>query len=230
MSFLDEIVWRPQPDDQFINEDFKKEQIYLHHTAGGANPKEAIGWWNQTKERVGTAFLIAGHAPTGAEWKDGQIWQAFGSAKAAWHLGVTKAHIKRAGKDAKSSSWLNMNSVGIEIASWGWLTPSVKGFKTYENDIISDEQVYELSTPFRGKKFFQKYTDAQIESTRKLLVYLGDRYDIPLKWKGMEMFDFCPRAFHEPGIWTHCSVRPAEEQAKWDVYPYPPLIQMLQSL
>jgi N-acetyl-anhydromuramyl-L-alanine amidase AmpD len=229
MSFLDEIVWRPQPDSQYVNEDFEKHQIYLHHTAGGANPKEAIGWWNKTKERVGTAFLIAGHAPTGAEWKDGQIWQAFGSAKAAWHLGLTEKHLKIAQPGAKTSTWLNMSSIGCELTCWGQLTESSKGFKTYEGNIIPDDQVIEYSTPFRGYSFYHRYSNGQIEGTRKLLLYLCERYNIDKRFKGMEMFDIDKRALKgENGIWTHVSVRPMGE--KWDCHPQPDLIDMLQSL
>jgi N-acetyl-anhydromuramyl-L-alanine amidase AmpD len=229
MSFLDEIVWRPQPDSQYVNEDFEKHQIVLHHTAGEADPASVIEWWNKTSERVGTAFIIAGHAPTNAKWKDGQIWQAFGSAKAAWHLGVNQKHLNVAKPGAKSATWLNMNTIGCELTCWGQLTPSIKGFKTYEGNIIPDDQVIEYTTPFRGYHFYHKYTPTQLENTRKLLVYLCDRYAIDRKFKGMEIFDVDKRALRgENGIFTHVSYRPPGE--KWDCHPQPDLIDMLQSL
>ena len=84
----------------------------------------------------------------------------------------------------------------------------------------------ELDTPYKGYKYYHNYTDAQIESTRQLLVYWGELYNIPLTYN-KDIFDLTPRAYKgEAGVFTHNSVRPD----KVDVYPHPKLIEMLKSL
>jgi hypothetical protein len=40
---------------QYFQEDTPKNQIYLHHTAGGGNAVAVANYWNGTKERVATA-------------------------------------------------------------------------------------------------------------------------------------------------------------------------------
>jgi hypothetical protein len=36
--------------DQYIKEEYKKTQIYLHHTAGNANPIAVFNDWGTNKE------------------------------------------------------------------------------------------------------------------------------------------------------------------------------------
>jgi hypothetical protein len=70
------------------------------------------------------------------------------------------------------------------------------------------------------------YTDAQIESTRQLLVYLCDQYKIPKDYQSI-IFDIDKRALRgEAGIFTHNSVR----KDKSDIYPCPRMIAMLENL
>jgi N-acetyl-anhydromuramyl-L-alanine amidase AmpD len=219
----------PMPQNQWINEDTKKSQIYLHHTAGNNDPYAVIDWWNSTAETVGTSFVIARHVTKrrdGKTWKDGDILQCFPSSKWSWHLGGVKA--LKAPQGSKSARALNAESIGIEVCNFGFLSKTATGqFKAWTGLRIPDDQVCELATPYKGYKFYQKYTDAQIESTRKLLLYLCDRWDIDKTYKGSRIFDIDVGCFKgENGIFTHPSVR----KDKFDVYPYPPLVQMLQSL
>ena len=228
MAALPQITTISLPENQYIKKVYDKHQIYVHHTASSADPYGVVDWWKSNKDRIGTAFIIAGRTPKNKKWMNGDIIQCFGSQYAGWHLGLTKAHLKKGGATAKSSSWLNLNTIGIEICSWGQLTLKADGkFYTYAGNTIPEDQVTTFATPYRGFKYYQKYSDLQIENTRKLLRFLADKYDIDSKFKGMKMFDICPAALQgERGIWTHTSVRPD----KFDCQPQIELVQMLQSL
>ena len=74
--------------------------------------------------------------------------------------------------------------------------------------------------------YYQKYTAAQIEKTRQVLVFFNEKYNIPLDYNE-DIWDVTERALKgEPGIFTHNSVR----IDKTDVHPQPELIKMLESL
>lgn len=229
-DLLNSIIWHPIPDDQFVNKVFDKHQIYVHHTASSRDPYGVVDWWRKTEEAVSTAFVIAGKEgkrKDGKAWNDGDIVQCFSSKKGGWHLGLKQSHLNAGKPGNKTSTWLNMHTIGIEICNWGQLTKTSNGFKTYAGTIVKDEDVVEYSDKFRGYQFYERYTDAQLENTRQLLRYLCDVYEIDPKFKGMEIFDIDKRALRgENGIWTHVSVRPD----KFDCHPQPELVQMLQSL
>lgn len=225
MAFLDTIIWRPMPTDQYMTVETSKEQIYLHHTAGSSNPYEVFTWWQSTTERVGTAFVIGGPT-TSTTWIDGQIVQGFSSKMWAWHLGVT---VKDLLTNGKSSTWLNSHSVGIELCNWGQLTQKNGTYVNYQGGTVPEDQVVTYDAPFRGYTHYHKYSDAQLESTRQLLIYLGQTWNIDITYKGIEMFDINPRCLMgEGGVWTHCSVRPTPE--KFDLNPQPNLLSMLSTL
>lgn len=224
-DFVKSITQAQLPIDQYVNEITDKSIIFLHHTASSPSPYGVLDWWKTSTERISTAFVIGGTTTTKSKWKDGEVLQAFSSRKWAYHLGLKASHLVKGGWGSRK---LNAESVGIEICNWGYLTKTDKGFKTYAKDTyVPEKRVIELDKPYRGYKFWETYTDAQIESTRQLLIYLGQTYDIPLKFKGMEMFNIDKRCLMgESGVWTHTSCRPD----KFDLYPHPKMIQMLESL
>jgi N-acetyl-anhydromuramyl-L-alanine amidase AmpD len=228
MVDIERIIQRRLPTSQFVDKEYSKHQIYLHHTASSANPFGVVQYWMETNERVGTAFVVAGKPSKGVtEYEDGDIIQCFSSKKAGWHLGLKQTDLNRGKPGNKTTSWLNLNTIGIEICNWGYLTKSNQGFKTYSGAIVPDSRVHEYSTAFRGHKYYEKYTESQLESTRNLLDYLCTTYDIDRRFKGMEIFDIDKRALRgENGIFTHVSVR----VDKFDCHPYPPFVEMLKSL
>jgi N-acetyl-anhydromuramyl-L-alanine amidase AmpD len=231
MSIVDQIVSLPLPDECFVNQEYEKTRIVLHHTASGGSPYGVVGYWKTKKNKVSTPFLIArGNKSTGKDtYTDGQIFQCFGSNKGCWHLGVSAKHLAVGGPKHASSTSLNMNSVGIEICNYGGLVLKNGKYLTYDGTAIPATQVQTYEQGFRGYKYYQKYTPAQIENTRQLLLFLGEKYKIDLKFKGMEIFDVSPRALQgETGIWTHCSYRPPQD--KQDIHPQPEIIKMLESL
>lgn len=225
-SVLDRIKLQGFPESQYIKEETSKKCIFLHHTASSANPFGVMEYWESNDERVATHFIIGGKAPTGVTaWTDGQIIQMYSSKYWAWHLGTNPASHKANWPIATS---LVKESIGIEICNWGTLTKRADGkFLSYAGTIVPLDQVITFDQPYRGSKYHHAYTDAQIASTKDLLQYLGPKFGIPLKFKGMEMFDLCTRARDgESGVWTHTSVR----IDKSDCSPQPKLIAMLKSL
>ena len=226
MNFLDknkDIEFVDFSESQFIKDETQKVQIYLHHTAGNSDPFGVFKFWETNKERVATCVTIGGTPKKNDKFLDGQIVQGFSSKNWAFHLGLKESTFHKFNLPYKS---LDKISIGIEICNWGQLTRKESKFYNWVNKVIPDEEVIELSKPFRGFKYFHNYTDAQIVSVEKLLKYWGQKYNIPLTYHD-DIFEVNARALSgEHGVFTHCSVR----YDKIDIYPHPKLIEMLKSL
>ncbi len=209
---------------QFIEEADKKTQIFLHHTAGNSNPFRVVDGWNSNTERIATPYVIGGKPIAGSNYHDGDIIQCFDETKYAFHLGLQTETYANAGIPYKS---LDKISIGIEMCNFGWLTKMPdSSFETYVHSKIDPSEVTELAMPYRGFKFWHKYTDAQIQSLRALILYLCETYNISKIYQ-KDIWDVCPRALRgENGIYTHNSVR----KDKTDIYPDPRIIDMLKAL
>ncbi len=199
------------PADQFVGEETAKTQIVLHHTVSNANPLPVVDGWKTNKERVATAFVIGG---------DGTIVQAYSSKFWASHLGLK----------APYSPKLEKSSIGIEICNWGWLNQiDGKFYNVYDankKSPIAPELVITYPNGFRGQKFYYKYTPAQIEIVRQLLVFLCEKFNIP-KTYNSDMWDYSENAMNgRAGIWAHVSYR----KDKFDIHPQPEMIEMLKNL
>jgi N-acetyl-anhydromuramyl-L-alanine amidase AmpD len=203
------------PFNGFYNEKMEKSQIYLHHTAGGPSGEQVFRFWeSDTQQHVATCVCIS---------QDGTIVQGFPSEKWAFHLGI---------KSSIFTDWrlpylpLDKMSIGIEICNYGPLTWKDGKFTTYVGSVIPESQVCKLEVPFKGQKYWQHYTKAQIDSVVALLKLWNKRYGIPLTYNE-DIWDMTTRALRgEKGIFTHNSVR----KDKTDVYPHPLLIEALKSL
>lgn len=163
--------------DEYFQDDFKKSIIYLHHTAGSYRPDYVVHGWNKDSNadgsirKIATAFVIGGESSKYDNSWDGIIVRAFPESKWAWHLG------------AKGTNGLyDKLSIGVELCNFGYLNKSKNGeYMTYINKPLPKDQVVELDTPFRGYRYYHKYTDRQIDNLRELLLYLGCKFDINLK-------------------------------------------------
>lgn len=208
------------PENQYYKTEFPKNQIYLHHTAGNADAKNVFAGWKSDAGRIGTCVSISGK---GKNTIDGEIVKGYSSKFWAYHLGCKTKYFQAMKLPYKE---LDKYSIGIEICNWGQLTLKDGKFINYVNREVPANEVCELATPHRGYKYYHNYTDAQIESTRQLLLYWGDLYKIPLTYNE-DIFGLTPRAFKgEKGVFTHCSVRPD----KVDIYPHPHMVDMLSTL
>jgi len=215
---LNDIIQVNFPENQYIKEQTKKKQIVLHHTISGQGVDGDIAWWRETTERIGTAIIVG--------W-DGKIYQCFSTLYWAHHLGT----------HAANNMTLNKASIGIEIDAWGGLVKYQNKWYPAKWDaglkknipILSVKpikNVQEYPQGFKGFYGFEKYTNAQIEAVRKLLIYWKNRYGIPLKYND-DMWAISNKALSgEAGVWTHVSFR----EDKSDCHPQPELIQMLKTL
>lgn len=225
---LSDIVQENLVSGQYYREVYTKRQIYLHHTVSTGNPLSAINWWRKQNNGVATFMVIAGNQQLpSSQYHDGEMYQCFSSKYWAHHLGLKSTHLAAGGP---SNLTLNRQSIGIELSSWGVLQRNTDGTfspKGIPTATVPANQVQEYPSLYKGERYYQKYTNAQIESLRKLLVYLCDVYKIDRSYKGDQIFNVDNRALRgEKGIFTHTSVRPD----KSDCHPQPELIAMLRNL
>ena len=88
------------------------------------------------------------------------------------------------------------------------------------------EEVTTYDYPFRGIRYYQKYTDKQLESLKFLLQYLCETYKIP-KTYIPEMWEISKSALRgDKGIFTHVSYR----KDKSDCHPQKELVEFLKSI
>lgn len=215
--------------EQYFAADETKTCIFLHHTAGWNNPYSTIkDWGSDTRGKIGTEFVIGGINIKSNDTKfNGKTLQAFPGGSYAYHLG---------GKVPMS---LTKRSIGIELCNFGYLLEKNGSFYTYTGANVPDKYITELDTPFRGHKYYHSYTNEQIESLRKLIVYLSHKYNINIssgikedlqfsydKHAAFEYKESIVNGYDYEGIFTHTNVR----KDKFDLFPQTEMVQMLESL
>lgn len=213
----------------YFKEAFSKNQIYLSHTNTHPHPSFAIKKWVNSPYKVSSCFVVAGKPYTNENfYEDGQIHQCFNSKFWAIHLGI---HAKLNNVPSRFykkeiSRKLEKHSINIAICNAGALTWESGRFYSSFRKVIDEKDVIEYMEPYRGNRFYHKYTPAQIESLKSILIYLNELYNIPLDYKS-EIWDISENALKgEAGIFTKCSVRSDLNSC----HPQPELIQMLLDL
>ena len=203
---FERLVADPLPTNQYMDESINKKSICLHHT-GGRTAQSAKNTWLADSQPVATCVAIE---------RDGKIIQYFPSDRWAFSLGLDTANYRQVEKQ----------TIAIEICSYGWLKKRDGQFFNAYGEKIDFNEVYEHNTLFRGVQYFHKYTDEQIESVRRLLLYWSEKYNIPLTYHpNMWQLNEIARG-GGAGVWTHVSYR----NDKTDCFPQPELINMLKSL
>jgi len=199
-----------------------KEYVFLHHTAGWHKPINCIdSWGRDSRGTVATEFVIGGQSIKGNDdnW-DGVTVQAFPEGGYGWHLGKN------------GSQYMHTHSVGIEVCNFGY----IENGKTYAGTTADKGQIVTLTEEFRGHRDWHRYSNKQIESLKKWILYIADRDNIDvrdglvseIRKNGAGGFEFNENAYYgkTKGMWTHTNVR----KDKTDLYPCPRLIDMLLSL
>jgi len=212
--------------DEYLSGPNVPEYLFIHHTAGRENPYKTIrSWNNDSRGRIGTEFVIGGQSIKGDTEFDGEIVKCIPDGGYAWHLGPS------------GSQHMHVNSVGIELNNFGYLTKHGNIYKTYTGNIVRRSQVCDLGFEFRGHRYYHKYSDAQLDALRGLILYVSRRDNIDitqglLKWLENELpidaFGFKTVAWSgsTKGLLTHSNVR----SDKSDMSPQPNLINMLLTL
>jgi N-acetyl-anhydromuramyl-L-alanine amidase AmpD len=220
---LTKIKQVPLAETQYFKQEVTKKQIVLHHTAGNSSGVATISNWNtDDRGRIATCVTISG--PGNKTSLDGEICQAFSSKHWAYHLGV-KQEVFRAFKVPYVE--LDKHSIGIEICNWGQLESRNGKFYNYVDREVAADQVTELPLAYKGYRYFHKYSDAQIQSVKDLLLYWKNIYKIDLTYDYNQMFTVNAKALKgENGLYSHNSYR----KDKIDIYPCPRMIEMLKTL
>jgi hypothetical protein len=197
-----------------------KKWIFLHHTAGWENPYQVADMWaRDNRGNVATEFILGGQSVRDGNTKfDGELIQCFPEGGYGWHTGT-------------GNSVMHRNSVAIEVCNMGQI---VNG-KTYVGTVAKSDQVIKLAKPFRGLQYWHDYSDAQILTLKKWILFIAKKYNIDpriglvqhVKAKGADGFDVIDvKAEATPGMYSHTNVL----RGKVDMYPHPDLIDMLLSL
>jgi len=198
-----------------------KKWIFLHHTAGWEDPYQVADMWaRDNRGNVATEFILGGQSVRDGNTKfDGELIQCFPEGGYGWHTGT-------------GNSVMHRNSVAVEVCNMGQI---VNG-KTYVGTVAKSDQVIKLAKPFRGLQYWHDYSDAQILTLKRWILFIAKKYNIDpriglvqyIKAKGADGFDICEPAKAEstPGMYSHTNVL----RGKVDMYPHPDLIDMLLSL
>lgn len=204
MEYSTGTLARPLNKDQYYPASYPKKRIILHHTAGGS-AQSSIDWWNSTPDHVATAFIID---------RDGKVYQNFDPKYWAYALGLT------------GGSSIEQTSIQIEICSWGpvqW-DESKKNFVAVASPktIVPHEEVF--ACPYRGNKFYQCYTQAQIDACVTLMGKLVDDFKIPVQehLEGFWTLSNTPLKVGS-GIYSHTTFR----KDKSDIFPQPSFLQAI---
>ena len=183
-------------DKDYIRSETQKDLIVLHHTVG-ATAISTINYWKTDPQRIATAYIIE---------RNGVAYEIFDPKFWAFHLGLKG-----------TSGAVDKRSIGIEIASEGGLIQ--RDGNLYCFDKVSDRtlflgEYYDHGMPWRGYRFFDAYSDAQIEAVIKLINVLCTQYRIPRQTSANHFdADDCYRGF--TGILGHHHLRPD----KSDIHP-----------
>jgi hypothetical protein len=197
-----------------------KKWIFLHHTAGWEDPYQVADMWaRDNRGNVATEFILGGQSVRDGSTKfDGELIQCFPEGGYGWHTGT-------------GNSVMHRNSVAIEVCNMGQI---VNG-KTYVDTVAKSDQVIKLAKPFRGLQYWHDYSDAQIITLKRWILFIAKKYNIDpriglvqhIKAKGADGFDVIDaKAESTPGMYSHTNVL----RGKVDMYPHPDLIDMLLSL
>ena len=211
------------PFQKFFTREYKKTQIYIHHTVSpnrlhGRGPLGDIQHWNNQSYNLGTYTIID---------SDGTVYELFPHTKWSNHLGLKKSTFKKYNIPYYK---LDKTSIGIELDNLGPLLLTSKGFTSAvypDKFYVPNDRVVDYGPEgYKGYRYYEAYTSAQIESLRLLLSSLTDFHNIP-KHYNEDMWDMSLEALSGvSGIFTHTSVR----EDKSDCHPDPKLIQMLKEL
>lgn len=223
----------PLKRGQFLTTREKKEWVFLHCTAGWDDPIAVVrDWNNDTRGTIGTQFVIGGkHGQTLRDQFDGDIVECMRYQDYGWHLGIGNTLMHRA-------------SIGIEICNLTYLNKVGNDFFMWANKRVNPNEIVDLKRDFRGKRYFQKFTNDQLHSLNFLLAKIAKEQGIDItkglkerlkKMDPFKAFDYDPdiKAGKFKGLFCHTNVSGPNRfngYEKWDLPPTPEIIDLINSL
>ena len=184
-----------------------KKSLFLHHTAS-STANSSWSWWNNNKERVGTAYLID---------RDGTVIECFDPKAWAYHLGIKG-----------DNNFHEKHGIGIEMVSLGRLKKEGIYYRDTYNQLHPEHEVCTLGKPYKNQLYFHKFTDQQISALVELMSEIKREFPLipfPLNFNSIFEFDSNIITLSKPGVYSHGSVR----RDKDDIFPQPNLIEALNS-
>lgn len=209
-----QIVLEQFPENQYVKQITRKSQIVIHHTVSGPGISGDKAWWESTPERIATHFIID---------REGVIHQFFKEEYWASHLGIKQEVFSKFGVKYQN---LDQTSISIELDSWGPLKGDLTPVGNPKFGEVKYPYEYCTAAPFRGYRFYERYTGKQLEALQELLLYLTKKHLITRRYNE-NMFDQNRVALSgAPGIWGHVSFR----SDKSDPHPQKELVDLLKNL
>lgn len=208
----------------FFETVFPKRQIIWHHSAGWDNARGMFDWWKNDKvTHVATSIGIS---------DDGKVWRGFDESFWAASIGCKIDVFQNNGITLQyrngrviNNQALDEASVAVEICNWGSLTEKNGKLYSWADVEIKKEKTIELN--YKGVKYFELYTDAEVKALKYWTLLNALRFDIPVDYNYDDFFAVSKKALSgEKGVFTHNSYR----SDKNDVSPQPKLIEMAKSL
>lgn len=149
-------------DNFYIKEETKKEIIYLCNTNSGPRPDLVIKGFNIKKS---SHFVIGGNS---SDFDcDGKILKSIDDRY--WSYCIDDRDVE-----------LNSTCISIQICNPGPLIIGENGeYYNLSHKLISKSDIIKIDNELQES--FEKYTDEQIESLRKLIIYLKTRWNIQLE-------------------------------------------------
>lgn len=163
------------PEGEYVKAITSKDWIFIASNNGQHSPYSVIDTWaNDQRGRIGAHYVIGG-LPVSADTTDatcsntehdGRILQAIKDEYRGYHLGKVK------------SSKMIKRSLSIDICSAGYLTEENGKYFTWWNEEVHPSQVVRLDQPYRGHRYFHKYSQKQLDALKALLLLLTDKHNI----------------------------------------------------
>jgi len=217
------------PGNQYVQRKTLKDIFVIHHSAGWDDARQMYDIWaSDTSGRVCTAYGIT---------DNGIVYQGFDTAYwgHALYVNAPRNLINGMYKSQLHNRNLNSRAIQVELCNWGalfekdgklyaWPAYTTNKWVT-KYEVPRNKAIY-YEDGFRGFRWYERYTDDEIESLRKLILHHHEKDGIRLDYYD-DMWNVSDNALSGvPGIWTHVSYR----TDKSDCHPQPELIQMLKSL
>ena len=216
-------------ESYYFKSTYQKRQIIWHHSAGWDNARGMFEWWKQDgRVHVATSVGIT---------DNGTVWRGFDEKYFAASIGCSSSVFKahniplKYGKNSMGNWYVSNNltldkgAVAVEICNWGNLTEKDGKYYSWANAEVPSSKVVELN--YKGYKYFEKYTSAEIKALKYWTLLNAIRFDIPVNYNEDDFWTVNKNALSNvSGVYTHNSYR----QDKTDVSPQQNLIKMAKSL
>jgi N-acetyl-anhydromuramyl-L-alanine amidase AmpD len=209
--------------NKYFKEETEKNQIIIHDTISGSGIRGDFETYINNPLKTSVHIIID---------RNGVIYQLFSSKYWSHHLDIQGQIFYNLGfnDSAIRNTILNKNSISVELDNWGGLNKvfTNKYMTEYGNIVtIDDNKVRLYPNKFKDYEYYESYTNEQLKSLGELLLYWNNIYNIPLDYKGYNMFDVNINALSgESGIWSYSSYR----KDKSDCHPDPNLISLLKTI